>query len=53
MVKKYKSISINEDVYLIVKDKQEELRKRNNGNYVEVSYVAETAILEGIDKVTI
>jgi len=53
MKKEYKTLSVSKKVYQLVKDKQEELTKKNNGDYVEISFVAESAILEGIDKVTI
>jgi len=51
MKKEWKSISVSKEVYMLVKSKQEELVKKYNGDYVEMSYVAEKAIKEGIYKV--
>ncbi len=51
MRKDWKSINIVKDVYKIVRDKQAELIVKNNGNHIELSYVAEQAILSGINNV--
>jgi hypothetical protein len=49
--KEWKSISIDKEIYKKVKNIQDELIKINDGDYVEISKVAEIAILEGLDKV--
>jgi len=51
MKKEWKSISIDKEIYKKVKNIQDELIKINDGDYVEISKVAEIAILEGLDKV--
>ncbi len=48
---KYKTISIEKEIYKLVKEKQSELMVKNDGNYVELSYIAGSAVLLGIDKV--
>ncbi len=52
-MKEWKSLSVSKEVYLMVKAKQNKLIEENNGDNVELSYVAESAILLGIDKVTL
>lgn len=49
----WKTVSVHKDVYNLMKDKQKELIKENKGKHVQLSYVAENAILEGISKVTL
>ncbi len=49
MKKERKSISIDKGVYNLVREKQQELINKNNGDYVEIGYVAELAICAGID----
>ncbi len=51
MKKEWKSISIDKEVYILLKNKQQELIDKKDGNYVELGYVAGAAILLGIDKV--
>ena len=46
----WKTVSVHKDVYLVLKNKQKELSK-NKGRHVQLSYIAEKAIVEGIDKV--
>lgn len=53
MKKEWKTISIDKGVYNLLKDKQSELIKENNDNYVELGYVAEVAIVSGISYVTL
>jgi len=47
----WRTISVHQEVYNIVKDKQNEIIKKKGGKNVELSYVTESAILLGIDKV--
>lgn len=47
----WRTISIHQEVYDILKDKQNELMKKKNGKNVDLSYVTESALLIGIDKV--
>ncbi len=53
MVKEWKSLSVGKDIYLMVKAKQNEMIEKNKGDNVELSYVTELAIMEGLDKVTL
>jgi len=46
----WKTVSVHKDIYLILKAKQKELSK-NKGRHIQLGYVAEKAIKEGIDKV--
>jgi hypothetical protein len=48
---KYRTLSVNKETYNLVKEKQLELIKKNNGNYVELSYIADSAILIGLSEV--
>jgi len=47
----WRTISIHQEVYYILKDKQNELMKKNNGKNIDLSYVTESSILLGINKV--
>ncbi len=47
----WKTLSVHEEYYDRIKDKQEELRKKRNGKSVQLSYVTELALLIGIDNV--
>lgn len=51
MKKEYKTLSVSKDVYKLVKDKQDELIKKNDEDYVEIGYVADSLIKEGVNKV--
>jgi len=51
MKRKWVTLSVDEEIYKIVKDKQNELLQRKDGDKVELSYVTEEAILNGIDSV--
>lgn len=51
MKRKWITLSVNEEIYKIVKNKQNELLQRKDGDKVELSYVTEEAILNGIDSV--
>jgi len=46
----WRTISIHQEVYDIVKDKQNELMKKKHKN-VDLSYVTESALILGIDNV--
>jgi len=47
----WKTLSVHKEFYDRLKDKQNELIKKKNGNHVDLSYVTESALLLGIDKV--
>jgi len=51
MVKEWRTLSVDKEIYKLVKAKQNELIYKNDGHNVELSYVTEAAILRGIDKV--
>ncbi len=51
MKRKWVTLSVSEEIYKIVKDKQNELLQRKYGDKLELSYVTEEAILNGIDSV--
>lgn len=51
MKRKWTTLSVDEEIYKIVKDKQNELLQRKYGDNVELSYVTKEAILNGIDSV--
>lgn len=50
MKNKYKTLSVFKEIYDLVIERQQELMKKK-GEYVEINYVAGSAILLGIDKV--
>jgi len=51
MVKKWRSISIDEKIYVLVAELQQKLIKENNNEHIQIGIVAEAIILAGIDKV--
>lgn len=51
MKKQWKSISIDREVYEMLKNKQHELMNKRNGEYVELGYITERVILAGFDTV--
>ena len=51
MTKKWRSISIDEKIYVLVAELQQKLIKENNNEHIQIGIVAEAIILAGIDKV--
>lgn len=51
MVKKWRSISIDEKIYAMVSEKHQSLIKENGNEYIQIGIVAEAIILAGIDKI--
>lgn len=49
----WKTVSVHEDVYNTIQEKRKQLIKENKGKNVQLSYVAESAILSGIDNVVL
>lgn len=51
--KQWKTLSVDEEIYNIVEEKRKKLVIENGGDNVQISYVTEMAILEGISNVTL
>ena len=48
---KWKTVSIYSEIYVSLCKKRDELIEKNNGEYVDLGWVASQAVLVGIDNV--
>ena len=53
MIKKWKTLSVDEEIYNDVSKKQSELILLNGGKYIQIGLVAEAAIIAGMGKVVL